>query len=68
MAIRKPLVLDSSAEIQQLQNVDTIVVPSLQQQIDGLKILIAKLVMNQISIGLPIKDPELLELLNEINL
>lgn len=68
MSVRKPLVLDSNAETQQLQSTDTIVVPSLQQQIDDLKILIAKLVMNQISIGLPIKDSELLELLNEINL
>lgn len=63
---RKPLVLDSNAEVQQLQANDTLNVPSVQEQLDNLKILLAKLVANQISIGLPIEDPELLELLNEI--
>lgn len=67
MAKRKPLVLDSNAELQQLQSADQLSVPSIHDQLDSTRILLVKLVAQLVSIGLPIEEPELLELLNEIN-
>lgn len=67
MAKRKPLVLDSNAELQQLQSADQLSVPSIQDQLDSTRTLLVKLVAQLVSIGLPIEEPELLELLNEIN-
>lgn len=67
MSKRKPLVLDINAEVQQLQPGDSLSVPSIQDQLDSTRAIIVKLVAQLVSIGLPIEDPELLELLNEIN-